>query len=336
MIGLIWNCRGVAKKGMATKVKDLCIEYKIDFIGLQETMRKKYSDKFFRLIDPHQQFAWHWLPSKGKSGGILCGIKNENFDIVKIEEKSFSVLAEVKDKKLGKNLNLVIVYGPANEDGRDSFLTELAEIGARSRIPTLIGGDFNILRFSSEKNKTFISNRFSDMFNWIINTYDLRDLPINGGRFTWSNNQCDPTLEKLDRVLINAEWEEVFPLTNLKKNPREMSDHNPLILRSDLEERKKSKHFCFETYWTKHPDYHPKLVEIWGREVGAKNAVEKWYIKLNRMKKFLKGWGQNIKGQARRYKGILREELATLERKEEEESLPSQLLERKTYIKLNC
>jgi hypothetical protein len=99
-----------------------------------------------------------------------------------------------------------------------------------------------------------------------------------------------------------------------------------------LEERKKSKHFCFETYWTKHPDYHPKLVEIWGREVGAKNAVEKWYIKLNRMKKFLKGWGQNIKGQARRYKGILREELATLERKEEEESLPSQLLERKTYI----
>jgi exonuclease III len=241
MIGLIWNCRGVAKKGMATKVKDLCIEYKTDFIGLQETMRKKYSDKFFRLIDPHQQFAWHWLPSKGKSGGILCGIKKEKFDIVKIEEKSFAVLAEVKDKKLGKNLNLVIVYGPANEDGRDSFLAELAEIGARSRIPTLIGGDFNILRFSSEKNKTFISNRFSDMFNWIINTYELRDLPINGGRFTWSNNQCDPTLEKLDRVLINAEWEKVFPLTNLKKNPREMSDHNPLILRSDLEERKKIK-----------------------------------------------------------------------------------------------
>jgi hypothetical protein len=43
---------------MATKVKDLCIEYKTDFIGLQERMRKKYSDKFFRLIDPHQQFAW--------------------------------------------------------------------------------------------------------------------------------------------------------------------------------------------------------------------------------------------------------------------------------------
>jgi hypothetical protein len=56
----------------------------------------------------------------------------------------------------------------------------------------------------------------------------------------------------------------------LEENAREMSDHNPLILRSDLEERKKSNHFCFETSWIKHPDYHPKLVEIWGREVRAK------------------------------------------------------------------
>jgi hypothetical protein len=42
--------------------------------------------------------------------------------------------------------------------------------------------------------------------------------------------------------------------------------------------------------------------------------------------------GQNIKGQARRYKNTLREELATLEKREEEESLPTYLLERKTFI----
>lgn len=78
----------------------------------------------------------------------------------------------------------------------------------------LIGGDFNILRFSEEKNKNFHGNRFTDMFNWIINTYDLRDLLLNGGMFTWSNNQLDPTLEKLDRVLMSTDWESEFPLTN--------------------------------------------------------------------------------------------------------------------------
>lgn len=58
MIGLIWNCRGVSKK-IGTKVKDLYTEFKADFIGLQETIGKSYTDKFFRGIDPHNSFAWH-------------------------------------------------------------------------------------------------------------------------------------------------------------------------------------------------------------------------------------------------------------------------------------
>jgi hypothetical protein len=45
------------------------------------------------------------------------------------------------------------------------------------------------------------------MFNWIINSYELREISLNGGKFTWSNNQADPTLEKLDRLLMNNELE---------------------------------------------------------------------------------------------------------------------------------
>jgi hypothetical protein len=43
--------------------------------------------------------------------------------------------------------------------------------------------------------------------------------------------------------------------------------------------------FC----WVKHPEFSEKVAEIWGREITTKNAVEKWHIKLNRVKKFLKG-----------------------------------------------
>jgi endonuclease/exonuclease/phosphatase family metal-dependent hydrolase len=296
----IWNCRGVSKKGMATKVKNLYSEIKADFIGLQETMRKNFSDKFFRLIDPFKIYAWHWLPSTGKSGGILCGIKKESFDIIKVEEKEFAIVAEVQDKILRKNVKLVMVYGPAHDDKKNIFLSELAGICANNKIPTLIGGDFNILRYSFEKNKTFTGNRFTDLFNWIINIYELRDLPLNGGLFTWSNNHSDPTLERLDRVLINPDWEINFPLTNLRKNPRTLSDHNPLILCTDFGEKKKQRQFCFETSWIKHPEFIKKVKEVWGREVAVKNAVEKWQIKLNRVKKFLRGWGHNIKGHTKK------------------------------------
>jgi exonuclease III len=81
-------------------------------------------------------------------------------------------------------------------------------------------------------------NWIVNTYNWIVNTYKLRDLPLNGGRFTWSNNQSDPTLERLDGVLISKHWEAKFPLTNIRKNPRFLSDHNPLILCSELEEKK--------------------------------------------------------------------------------------------------
>jgi len=100
---------------------------------------------------------------------------------------------------------LVTVYGPAQEDKKDQFLTELAQICSNKKYHMLIGGDFNILKFSSEKNKSFHNNKHSDIFNSIINSFELRDLDISGGRFTWSNNQENPTLEKLDRILINED-----------------------------------------------------------------------------------------------------------------------------------
>ena len=52
-----------------------------------------------------------------------------------------------------------------------------------------------------KKNKTFHGNKHSDMFNCIINSFELRDLALNGGRFTWSNQE-NPTLERLDRILM--------------------------------------------------------------------------------------------------------------------------------------
>jgi hypothetical protein len=111
-----------------------------------------------------------------------------------------------------------------------------------------------------------------------------------------------------------------------------MSDHNPLILRSGLGEEKKTRQFCFETSWIKHPEYADKVSEIWHKEVTTTNTVEKWCIKLNSVKKFLKRWGQNIKGHNRRYKNILKNELAEIEKKEEEGSLTATMLGRKYFI----
>lgn len=110
------------------------------------------------------------------------------------------------------------------------FLVELAAFCSKTDIPYIVGGDFNIIRFAYERKKPFHKNRYTDTFNAIIHANKLREIYIAGGKYTWSNNQENPTLEKLDRVLMTREWEIIFPAVNIHKIPREISDHNPLIL----------------------------------------------------------------------------------------------------------
>lgn len=93
-----------------------------------------------------------------------------------------------------------------------------------------MGGDFNILRYAHERNQPNGTQRFSGLFNTLINFHELRGIVMSGGLFTWSNNQEDPTLEKLDRILVSKGWEDIFPHALVKKLPRDVFDHNPLIL----------------------------------------------------------------------------------------------------------
>jgi endonuclease/exonuclease/phosphatase family metal-dependent hydrolase len=90
-------------------------------------------------------------------------------------------------------------------------MRELAEFCAKNEEPFIIGGDFNVVRFGHEKNKNYHHSRFSDVFNSIIQTYELREIPMSGGGYTWSSNHESPTMKKLDRVLVTREWQSLFP-----------------------------------------------------------------------------------------------------------------------------
>ncbi|KAG2615883.1 hypothetical protein PVAP13_3NG045571 [Panicum virgatum] len=112
-----------------------------------------------------------------------------------------------------------------------------------------------------------------------------------------------------------------------------MSDHNPLLLCTDnTPVGKKTSAFCFETSWINHPDFHPKVKEIWEKPVRGNNIIDIWNIKIKRVKKYLKGWSQNIKGHRRKEKNELQDELLLLESLEEDGPLPAELLQRKTDI----
>lgn len=148
--GLIWNCRGIKKKGVSTFLKNLILEYKFHFIGLQETMIADCNDSLLRKFDYNQDYLWKWNDSKGKSGGILVGINIERFDVGSFKQGEFMLQMNLWDKEVRVKWNLLIVYG-AEEENKISFLSELSRFCASNNEPILIGGDFNMIRYSNEK-----------------------------------------------------------------------------------------------------------------------------------------------------------------------------------------
>jgi hypothetical protein len=64
MMGLLWNCRGIRKKGVAPFIRNLIGLNKFKFIGLQETMVVEGDVSITKKLDPSNDYLWLWSPSK--------------------------------------------------------------------------------------------------------------------------------------------------------------------------------------------------------------------------------------------------------------------------------
>ena len=94
---------------------------------------------------------WHWSEPHGRSGGILLELTLNFFYIRSIDEGDFYVKFLLRNKKDGFQWILVAVYGAAQPEFKETFLTELVHACSKESLPILLGGDFNILHHPSEK-----------------------------------------------------------------------------------------------------------------------------------------------------------------------------------------
>ena len=189
------------------------------------------------------------------------------------------------------------VYGSAHDDFKTAFLAELVRTCQQNYLPTLIGGDFNVMRHSKEKNTNRFNYRWPFLFNAVIDSFDLREIELTGRQFTWANSLPSTTFEKLDRVLMTIEWEFKFPLVYVQTLDRGMSDHTPLLLDTGTPAFAGiSKQFRFEGCWFSREDFYDKVVEIWNKPVKGKNSVQRWNHKLGALRRFLRGWSRHTNG----------------------------------------
>jgi hypothetical protein len=211
MNGMFSNSRGLGDLAKHVHIADCCRDHNLDFVALSETGRRDYSPSLHNRLSGGIDFEWVSRPPRGRSGGILVGVRADTMEILASSTGEFHIKLHVRNRADNFIWSLVAVYGAAQEDLKADFLRELVNLAKDNPYPILIGGDFNLLRFHHEKSKGHFDGHWPFLFNAVIDSLDLREVSMVGRQFTWANSLPEPTYEKLDRVLMGTDWEDKFP-----------------------------------------------------------------------------------------------------------------------------
>jgi hypothetical protein len=151
MKGIFWNSRGLSDLAKTRFLRETSKEQNLAFIALLETRTKDFSQESLNNFSGGRNFAWHWTAPHGTSGGILLGVNLDVLDVGSIDDEDFFVKFSLRDRKSDFKWVLVAVYRAAQPEFKESFIIELVQACSNEKLPLCIGGDFNIIRNSSEK-----------------------------------------------------------------------------------------------------------------------------------------------------------------------------------------
>ena len=134
--------------------------------------------------------------------------------------------------------------------------------------------------------------RFSD----ILNDLDLRDLPLQGGPYSWRGGLNGSSMSRLDRFLVTIDWESHCNKVIQRCLPKPVSDHFPILLDGDGVRMGPSP-FRFELMWLKYEGFK-EILKGWWQNLHFYGSFS--FIisaKLKALKGILKAWNRDVFGK---------------------------------------
>ena len=172
------------------------------------------------------------------------------------------------------------VYGPNADRERSLMWDELTGIRRWWGLPWCVGGNFNVVRFPSERMGSVGFSPGMYDFSDFISDNGLIDIPLSGGNYTWSNNREMVSMSRIDRFLYTADWEEGFITISQKRLVRLTSDHFPIMLECGSIPRGR-RPFRFENMWLKADGFLERVCNWWGSYQFSGTAS---YVLANKLK----------------------------------------------------
>ena len=98
-----------------------------------------------------------------------------------------------------------------------------------------------------------------------------------GRHFSQTNSLSEPTYEKLDRVLMDTDWESKISLVSVQALERieDLSDHAPILSINGLPRPPYTRRFKFELGWLHREGFQKMVKKIWKRPIAGATLIQR-------------------------------------------------------------
>ena len=154
------------------------------------------------------------------------------------------------------------VYGPNEDNLRGALWEELSRMHSRWNTAWCVFGDFNTIRYPSERLgcEAFSPTMFA--FSDFIEANYLVDLPLERASSTWFRDLGSACMSRIDRTLASVDWVDHFGNVSQRVLPRVVSDHCPLLVVAGNVKRGRGA-FKFENMWLKEEGFVERVRHWW-------------------------------------------------------------------------
>jgi hypothetical protein len=187
------------------------------------------------------------LPAVGTAGGVIIAWMSDEVRVLQSRVDNLSVSIELSFHG-GTAWWLTAVYGPTCVSLQPVFLDELWALRVALQGPWAVVGDFNLIIDAADRNTSIVDRPAIGLFRRCLNDLELRESPLIGRHFTWSNGRTPSTLVKLDRWFASMDWDDLHPSASLTIVSSSVSEHCPMLMSTAVESHV-NKRFCFEHSW---------------------------------------------------------------------------------------
>lgn len=296
-----WNIRGFNKSNKQKVVCDWLQNSSLQFGGLLETrVKASKAPHIFKSVFKDWDMVSNY--EFNRLGRIwVVWSKRVKMQVVFKSGQMITCLAQVES--MGEEFLVSVIYASNFEDERKVLWRDIKNL-QDSKIyrgkPWICFGDFNETLDFREHSRADISpmvmpgmRDFQDM----VRHCSLIDLRSHGPLFTWCNKRVDGLIcKKLDRVLVNMEWQQVFPQSYCKFEAGGCSDHlrGRILLESEI--LRPRGPFKFTNAIASQPEFLKKVEDFWQRTAvlhHSTSALFRFCKKLKELKPILKDLSRN-------------------------------------------